>query len=70
MLSEPLRATSSYFQGQGSALPQLNLEFAADRIILFSSRAFMGIGDSPVRSKMAGTPVNPWKRSGMTSQYS
>jgi len=30
---------------------------------MFSSRAFIGIGLSPVRSSTAGTPVKRWKRS-------
>src|SRR5688572_20220096 len=37
---------------------------------MLSSRAFIGIGDSPVRSRIAGFPVNRWKRSAMTSAYS
>ena len=33
-----------------------------------SSRGFIGIGDSPVRSRTAGLPVKRWNRSTITSQ--
>jgi len=36
--------------------------------LMFSSRGFMGIGDAPVRSRIAGLPVKRWNLSEMTSQ--